>query len=251
MSELVKVNEETISSDYFIRFLKYHEDFEDLMDKLLADRVTVHAARKQGLSVSDEELQERIDQFRRVKGLHRAKETMDYIESLGFTVDEFGEFIRDELIKQKMLDQIYSDEAVNEYFKLNSPQFDALELRHILVESEGKARELVAILEDCPEDFEEMAREHSLSSDTAKSGGDLGRVMRGVLAPDIEAKVFNAAIGEVAGPFESDDELLYEIFRIDAKYDAELNSTTTETIKTILHRNWLKTQLDEHNIDFS
>ena len=73
MSELVKLNDEVIDSAYFFRYLKYHGDYMDLMDRLLSDRATVQSGRAQGVDVSDLELQERIDQLRRVEGLHRAR----------------------------------------------------------------------------------------------------------------------------------------------------------------------------------
>lgn len=250
MSELVKLNDELITSDYLIKYLKFNDQFEEMMEKVLSDRITVHIARQNNVTVSDQELQERIDQLRRVQGLHRAKDTLEYIESLGFTVDEFGDYIRDELLKAKMLDIVCSDEAVNDYFKLHSPQFDTLELRHILVDSEGKARELIAILEDDPDAFAEMAMELSISTDTAKSGGSLGTVMRGMLADEIEAKVFNASAGDIVGPYESGDGLTYEIFRVDDKQNAELNAKTTDAIKTILRRDWIQAKLGEHQIEF-
>lgn len=250
MSELVKLNDESITTEYLIKYLKFNDEFEDMMEKILSDRIMVHIARQKNVSVTDEELQERIDQLRRVQGLHRAKDTLDYIESLGFTVDEFGDYIRDELLKAKMLDIVCSDAAVSDYFKLNSPQFDTLELRHILVDSEGKARELIAILEDDPDSFEAMAMELSLSADTAKSGGSLGTVMRGMLADELEAKVFNASAGDILGPYASGDSLTFEIFRVDNKQNAELNAKTIDSIKTTLRRDWIQARLGEHQVEF-
>jgi peptidylprolyl isomerase len=249
MSGLAKINDELITTEYFLQYLKFNDQFEEIMDKLLGDRITVHIARQQNISVSDEELQERIDQMRRVQGLHRAKDTLAFIESMGFTLEQFGDYIRDELLKAKMLDVVCSDEAISEYFKLNSPQFDTVELHHILVDSEGKARELIAMLEDEPDQFETLAMELSLSQDTAKSGGSLGSVMRGVLVEEVESKVFNASPGDIIGPYESADQLLYEIFRLDSKQKAELNTKTSEAIKTILRREWIQARLSEHRVE--
>ena len=250
MSGLVKINDELITSEYFIKYLKFSDQFEDIMETILSDRITVHIARLQKVAVSDEELQERIDQLRRVQGLHRAKDTLEYIEGLGFTVDEFGEHIRDEILKTKMLDTVCSEEKIHAFFKLNSPQYDTVELRHIIVAAEGEARELAAILEDDPDSFAQMAIEHSLSTDTAKSGGSLGSVMRGMLSDEIEAKVFNAEAGDILGPYESADELTYEIFKVDARKNAELSAATKDSIVTTLKRVWIKARLGEHTIEF-
>ena len=202
MSVLVKLNNEEITTDFLIKYLKINGQFQEIMDKLLSERITVHIARDKDLAVSDEEVQEHIDQVRRILGLHRAKDTLEYIDSLGFTVDEYGEYIRDDLLRNKMLNIVCSEENIEEYLKLNSPKFDTVQLRHILVTSEGQARELVALLEDDPDAFEEMAQEHSLAMDTARSGGSLGAVTRDMLSEELEAKVFNAADGDILGPFE-------------------------------------------------
>lgn len=249
MSGLVKLNDELITTAHLLQYLKFNGEFEEIMEKFLSDRITVHIARQQNVTVSDDELQERIDQLRRVQGLHRAKDTLEYIEGMGFTVEEFSEHIRDEILKAKMLDIVCSEEKTDEYFKLNSPQYDTVELRHIIVASEGEARELAAMLEDDPDLFEQMATEHSLAADTAKSGGSLGSVMRGMLAEEIEAKVFNASAGDILGPYESADELTFEIFKVDAMQKAELNTKTKDSIVTTLKREWIKARLGEHSVE--
>lgn len=251
MSVLVKLNDEEITSDFLIKYLKISGQFEEIMEKLLSERITVHIARDKDITVSDEEVQEHIDQLRRILGLHRAKDTLEYIETLGFTVDEYGEYIREDLMRNKMLNIVCSEGNIEEYFKLNSPKFDTVQLRHILVTSEGQARELVALLEDDPESFDDMAREHSLAMDTARSGGSLGPVTRGVLSEELEAKVFNAAAGDILGPFESGEGLTFEIFKVDEKRDAELNAKTSDAIALILQVEWIKARLGEHQVEIA
>ena len=251
MSVLVKLNDEEITSDFLIKYLKISGQFEEIMEKLLSERITVHIAHDKGITVSDEDIQEHIDRLRRILGLHRAKDTIEYIESLGFTVDEYGEYIREDLMRNKMLNIVCSERNIEEYFNLNSPKFDTVQLRHILVTSEGQARELVALLEDDPESFDDMAREHSLAMDTARSGGSLGPVTRGVLSEELEAKVFNAAAGDILGPFESGEGLTFEIFKVDEKRDAELNTKTSDAIALILQGEWIKARLGEHQVEIA
>ena len=60
-----------------------------------------------------------------------------------------------------------------------------------MLDSEGKAKEMISVLRDDPDSFAEMAREHSIA-DTREHGGLIGKVLRGSLRGDVEAKVFNA-----------------------------------------------------------
>ena len=154
MMQVARIDDQVISAEDFVKSLTFHGLMDDMIENLMSERLTVIEAKKQGIRVGDDELQERADQLRRVQGLHRQKDTLDWLESMGLSVDEFEQFLLDGLYKEKMLATITSDEAIEEYFKLNSPKFEAVELSHIMVDSEAKARELVAYLNDEPEDFE-------------------------------------------------------------------------------------------------
>ena len=143
MTTLVKIDDDTISVDAFIRTLKLSGQFEGLIEQLVRDRLTVQAAKKQALHVSDEEIQERADQFRRVRGLHRASDTNKYLDAMHISLDEFEAFLVDGLYQEKMMARVCSDQAVQSYFKLNSPKFDSIEVSHIVLDGEGKAKEMI------------------------------------------------------------------------------------------------------------
>src|SRR5687768_12142689 len=125
MTPIVKIDGASIEVADFIRVLKLTGQYEGLIEQLVRDRLTVLAARKAGLRVSEAEIQERADQFRRVRGLHRAADTNKYLDAMRVTMDEFEAFIVDSLYQEKMMDRVCSDAAVDTYFKLNSPKFDS------------------------------------------------------------------------------------------------------------------------------
>ncbi len=248
MTDLVKIDDEVITSDDFIKLLKLTGRYDGLIEEVLKDKLTVHAAKRQKITITPEELQERADQIRRVWGLHRAQDTFKWLEDRGLTLEELEQFVSEMLYHEKVMAKVGRDDAVEAYFKLNSPKFDCIDISHILTDSEGKARELMAILEDDPESFPEMAREHSLA-DTSEEGGYIGKVLRGALQPEVEGKVFNAAEGDLLGPFPSADENLFEIFIVNAKKQAELDDETREEVKRIIRDEWLATQAREHGIE--
>jgi parvulin-like peptidyl-prolyl isomerase len=245
MATIVRIDDEIIDTDGFIRNLKLTGQFEGLIDQLVRDRVAVHAAKKYGLRVAPEEIQERADQFRRVKGLHRAADTNRYFDALGVTLDEFEAFITDSLYEEKMMQKVCSDTAVESYFQLNSPKFDSVEVSHIVLDTEGKAKEMMSVLRDDPDSFEEMASEHSVA-DTREQGGLIGKLLRGSLRPDIEAKVFNAGPQDLLGPFPSGDRTLFEIFRVNARHPAVLDEDTAAEVRRLLREDWLLARAQEH-----
>jgi parvulin-like peptidyl-prolyl isomerase len=247
MTTLVKIDEDSISVDEFLQALKLTGQFEGLIEQIVRDKLTVLAAKKQAIRVTEEEIQERADQFRRVRGLHRASDTNKYLDALRVGLDEFEAFLIDSLYQEKMMTRVCGDQAVQTYFKLNSPRFDSIEVSHIVVDADGKAKEMMSVLADNPESFDEMAREHSIA-DTRERGGLIGKVLRGSLRSDVESKVFNAAVGELLGPFASADKTVFEIFRVDAKHPARLDAETATEVKRLLREDWLRARAQEHVI---
>jgi len=250
MTNVVKIDGDAIDLAEFVRTLKLTGQFEALLEQFVRDRLTVLGAKRAGLRVSEAEIQERADQFRRVRGLHRASDTNKYLDAMRISLDEFEAFILDSLYQEKMLGKICDDQSVRGYFKLNSPKFDSIEVSHIVLDSESKAKEMMAVLRDDPDSFDEMAREHSIA-DTRERGGLIGKVLRGSLRSDVEAKVFNAAAGDLLGPFTPGDRTTFEIFRVNAKHPARLDDDTATEVRRLLREEWLRARAREHVIEAS
>jgi len=248
MTTVVKIDGEEIDLLDFVRALKLTGQFEALLEQFVRDRLAALGAKKAGIQVTEAEIQERADQFRRVRGLHRASDTNKYLDAMRITLEEFENFIRDSLYQEKMMRKVCGEQAVQGYFKLNSPKFDSIEVSHMVLDSEAKAREMISVLRDDPETFDEMAREHSIA-DTREQGGLIGKVLRGSLRPDVEAKVFNASSGDLLGPFASGDRTAFEIFRVNAKHPACLDDDTATEVRRLLSEDWLRARAREHVIE--
>ncbi|MCB1679238.1 MAG: peptidylprolyl isomerase [Halioglobus sp.] len=248
MSGIVKIDDEVFSTDDFIKLLKLDGRFENLMEDIVRDKLAVRAAKKSGIVLTDEEIQEKADQYRRVHGLHRARDTNDYLDALGVSLDDFESFLMDMLYHEKVLEQVTTEDAIEEYFQLHSPRFDSIEVSHIVMDSEGGAREMLSYLADDPESFREMAAEHSVA-ETASHGGRIGKVLRGSLQSEIEARVFNAEAGDLLGPFPAAAGTHFEIFRIDEKRPAALDEETRAEVVRLLRDEWLLARSKEHSIE--
>jgi parvulin-like peptidyl-prolyl isomerase len=248
MAPIVRIDDEVVGIDQFIKILKLTGQLDTILEQFVRDRLAVRAAKKQGITVSPEEIQERADQYRRARGLHRATDTNRYLDHLGVSLDEFESFVTDSLYQEKMMERVCSAKAVDDYFNLNSPKFDSIEVSHIVLEAEGMAKEMVSILRDDPDSFPEMAKEHSIAH-TRAQGGALGKVLRGALKGDVEAKVFNAGVGDLIGPFPSSDKSFYEIFRVNAKNPGVLDDDTAAEVRRLLREEWLQARAREHVIE--
>lgn len=248
MTNLIRINDEIISSDSFVKLLKLSGRFDSLIDDIVQEKLAVHSAKKLGVRLTPESVQQRSDQLRRVNGLHRAVEMKRYLESMKVSTEEYETYVAETLCFEKMMEQVVTEAKVEEFFRLNSPQFDSIDVSHIVVDSESKAKEILAILRDEPEQFAELAREHSIA-DTRGHGGHIGSVLRGALRGDVEAKVFHAKKGEILGPFGSPDGTCFEIFTVNEKRPATLDEDTKAEIRRVLKEQWLAAQASEHRLE--
>lgn len=248
MSDIIKIDGNTLTTDNLITYLKLTNEFDSLTEKLIRHQVTVLAAKKKGIQVSETDVQDAADNFRRYAGLHRAKDTMEWLEAQKLTVDDLETFITGQLFAKKALEEVTTDAKIEEYFQLNSPKFDTVDIKHLVVEGKNQANELMAQLQDEPGLFDEFVRDYCLDDETKRSNGLIAGIRRGSLEPDVEAKVFNGKEGDVLGPFQLGGEDLHEIVTIVKLNPASLDESTRVAIGETLYEEWLEARMEEFSI---
>lgn len=246
--EVARIEDEIVTAEELVKVLAFDEKLAELLEDVVSDILMMHVAKKQGMTIGIEELQQKSEQFRRARGLHRTKDTLEYIDKLGLSVDDFERYLEKSIYREKMLKKITGTGAVEAYFKLNSPLFDAVECSHILLSSEDKANEMFSVLQDDPGCFAAMAEKYSLC-DSKKKGGQLGKVLRGTLPDEIEARIFNANEGDLIGPIASNDGIFFQVFLLSAKHPAQLDDMTTSEVEKLIYRDWLHARSQEHNVE--
>jgi parvulin-like peptidyl-prolyl isomerase len=148
-----------------------------------------------------------------------------------------------------MMDILATDPNIEAYFRLNSPEFDTADIRHIVVENEDQAKEIIALLEEDPESFGELAQEYSLDEETKDAAGQIKGIRRGILPDEIDAKVFNAASENLIGPFQIGDEPFYEIIQVLSINTAKAeDSAVKEKITEAIYEEWIQERLKEHRV---
>jgi peptidyl-prolyl cis-trans isomerase C len=101
---------------------------------------------------------------------------------------------------QQQVDERITDEKLRELYDAYAARMGDVpetHARHILVEEEETAKELIGQLEEGA-DFAELAEEHS-TGPTAEKGGDLGWFAKGEMVPEFSEAAFNIEPGQIAG----------------------------------------------------
>lgn len=115
-----------------------------------------------------------------------------------------------------------SDKDARDFYDANPDKFladESVNASHILVDTEEKARELIAKLNEGAS-FEELAAEHS-SCPSKANGGNLGDFGRGQMVPEFDKAVFEMEVGAVsAEPVAT--QFGYHVIKLNSKTEASV-----------------------------
>jgi len=186
----------------------------NVIDKYLQ----VQEAKVQGIDVTDEELNSAIDDIMKRNKLDKAG-FVTALANEGYTYDDYRKSLGDQLLIMRLVTRevkskvsIKEEEIVN-YYNQNKAKFsqpETVRVADILFPVKGN--DMDAALKDAQDarakimagtPFEEMAATCTGDPNAAKSCV-LGSFKRGELSPDVEAKAFAMAAGEVSEPIRTD-----------------------------------------------
>lgn len=147
--------------------------------------------------------------------------------------------ILSQLAMAKLLENItVSDEEARNYFESNKQLFakqSNVTAKHILVDSEEKAKGIKKEIEAGAKSFEEAAKEYSSCPSGAK-GGSLGTFGRGQMVKEFEEAAFNGEIATIIGPVAT--QFGYHLIFVDEKNEGAVPeySEASSQVKARLKR---------------
>ncbi len=187
-----------------------------VLDMLIAQELLWQDAKRQGIEVSDEQLEQELAQLR--ASMPSEEAYTQRIREAGFSPESFAEDTRRrisarELVRQKIAPEIeVAQEEIEQYYQANREQMQRpgqVRARHILVKlapnadaaAEKAAREKIEGLlveANSGADFAELAKRGS-EGPSAPQGGDLGFFGPGQMVPPFEQAAFALQPGELSG----------------------------------------------------
>ena len=134
--------------------------------------------------------------------------------------------IKEQLLTQyaisKAVDNVSaSDIEAKKYYDENPEQFagqPTVSASHILVDSEEKAKEILADIKAGNITFEDAAKQFS-SCPSKEQGGNLGEFGRGQMVPEFDTACFSMEVGEISEPVKT--QFGYHIIRLNSKGEGE------------------------------
>ena len=171
-----------------------------------------------------------------------------YMYAKDNNIDQDEEFrtemkrVEENVLKQYVINKILTSVKLTEeekkaFFEAQKQSFSKPETasaKHILVESEEKANDILGKINAGEVSFEDAAKEHS-TCPSKDAGGDLGTFGRGQMVPEFENAVFNMNNGEVSGPVKT--QFGYHLIKLENKNESsipEYDEVAEEVGKTLL-----------------
>lgn len=154
-----------------------------LVGQFVQQQLTLSLARQRGITVTDQEVDELIGQFRdsmAQQGITLEDAVQGQLGLSGPESSEFRQFVSSFVARQKLAETLVATDTVT---------VEEVHSAHILVETEEQARQVLDRLAR-GEKFEDLARELSKDPGSAANGGDLGWVRRGQFVPEFDKAIF-------------------------------------------------------------
>lgn len=220
-----------ITKEEFYEELKVRSGAE-VLSELVTYKVLEH-----NYDVSEEDIDAEYERLQEQVG----EDFDEMLEMQGITADDLRAEIRNSLLQEAAIteDIEISDEEIETYYERMQMEVEA---RHILVEDEETAQEVIEKLED-GEDFAELAEEYSTDTASAGEGGDVGAFSVGAMVPEFEDAAFSLEVGERSEPIQSG--FGYHIIEVLDKNELDEDIGTLEDNKEDIRRSILEREMND------
>ena len=178
-----------------------------VLSDLIRERLLLQEASRRGLTVSEGNLQARIDTIKEGytnSPLRKSliKHSMDY--------DQWCQALRENMIIEALFTSVLSEagevtgQEISQYYKDHLDEFlvpEAVQLNQIVVKNRSQAQKLLWRIRR-GEDFQALAEKHSIGPEREASGR-LGTYRRGELPEPLEKAAFSTPAGKVTSLVET------------------------------------------------
>jgi parvulin-like peptidyl-prolyl isomerase len=207
---------------------KLDEAKNNILYQLIEDKLILQEARKYGITATDEEVDERLEQIK--SQFSDEQEFRAALNSQNLNLNDLKEKYKEQIMIKKIINlevrsKVYvSPTEVALFYEKNKDDFELperVEVKTIMIRKEDESPKAVnealkkikmieAKLKE-GEDFAKLAREYS-HDPSAVDGGDMGYIPKGQMMNKIDEVIFNTPLGATTEIIETP--IGYHIFKI-------------------------------------
>jgi foldase protein PrsA len=205
-----------------------------VLNRLVRAKLLEEAAREEGVTVTQGDVDEQLAQFAEQAG---GREELERQASAGgISSEDLPRFAREVVLELELGDELTGDLDVPQAqleaaYEQNRAQYEQVRSRHILVGDEAQARDLLAQVQTDPSAFPDLAAAFSTDTSNADDGGELGLQPRGTFVPEFDEAVFTEPVNE---PFVVQTQFGWHVVEAQERRSTTLAEATPELRRRIL-----------------
>lgn len=231
----------------------YKQFQSGVAQELVAEEMQRQEAEKRGITVSDDEIQNALNQVVQDKYLGDINKMQDDFTKRGITVDDLRAQLKRQLEYQKLLKQIkdevpVTDQEVQDAYNAAKSTFvhpEKRQVRQIVLPDQASAQSVFQRVQS-GEDFATLAKELSIDNATKANSGLVGLVSQSSLPPAVATVAFSLPNNGVSQPFKGD--LGWYVVKVELITPAV--NQTFDQVKDQLAANLANQHLQAHWKDF-
>lgn len=167
----------------------------EVLEGMIASTLVIQEVKNLKLNLDDPKIKEQEDGIKKMVG--DEAQYKEWLKQQAMTEEEVRNYFA---LSAKVSEDVkVSDEQVKTFFDSHQEQYggqpEQVKARHILVATEGEAKDIIAQLQK-KVSFEQLAKDKSIDTGTKDLGGDLGYFTRGKMVPEFDKAVFEQKTGE-------------------------------------------------------
>ncbi len=163
----------------------------------------------------------------------------NFEENIGFSENDLRDLVRNQLLYDKVQEAVLEELSIDRYQ-------DQVWARHILVEDEATANDVLAKLE-AGEGWNDLAAEYSTDTSNKDRGGDLGWFGRGQMVPEFEQIAFTLTIGQISEPVQTS--FGWHIIQVLGHEERPLSEAEYNQVRQQVFSEWLQNKRDNAEVE--
>ncbi|HEY9725380.1 MAG TPA: peptidylprolyl isomerase [Chroococcales cyanobacterium] len=220
-----------------IAYLRRSHKIAEIADLAEREALILALCEQHSITVSDDQLQEAGDAFRREHRMLGASETLSWLSKHRISVEDWTQGIRFALLEKKLKEHLFGA-SVDSHYLNNRKDYRRIALSQILVRDLTDVLQIVSKLQEDKAAFCALALDYSKSQQSKEKGGFAGIHYLPKLMPEVAKAISEAKEGEIIEPVQT--RLGYHIIKIEKWFPVELNESVREEILETLFQAWLR-----------
>jgi PPIC-type PPIASE domain len=241
MSPVILPDVEFATDQQIIDGLKYSLRYSEFAEEVERNILIESICKQLNIQVSEDEIQNVGDTFRKHNKLYGEAETMEWLDRQRITPEDWSKGVYLQLLTQKLKEHIGGHNADSLYMN-DRENWRRVALSQILTGDLATAIKVSKSIREKGDSFCMLALEYSKGKQSKENGGFAGIRFVAELLPEIAAAIDKAPVGEVLEPVKS--KLGYHILRVEKWFSPEFNEVKY-FIAEYLFQSWLTEKIAE------